>query len=246
MSATQDLLPVLKRLRMSGILETLDIRLQQAVDDELHPTEFLYRVLHDEMERREAKSRDLRHRRARLRDTKTLDGFNWRFNKNIPKAKVMDLATCAFLEKAENVFLIGPTGTGKSHLAQALGQRAIHVGHEVLYLDAQDMFIQLRASKADDTTHKLLAKWAKPKLLLIDDFGLRPLRGSEPEDFFEVVRARYEKGSMLMTSNRDLDEWQPLFGDALLASAAMDRLKHHHHELVLDGPSFRNTKKAKK
>ncbi|MCP4500431.1 MAG: ATP-binding protein [Deltaproteobacteria bacterium] len=125
MSALNDLTPVLKRLRLSGILESLDLRLQQAVDDDIHHTEFLYRVLFDELERRDAKRLDLRTKKVRFESLKAIDDFDWRFNPNIPKQKVIDLATCAFIEKNENVFLVGLTGTGKSHLAQALGKRAI-------------------------------------------------------------------------------------------------------------------------
>jgi len=246
LSAIQDLQPVLKRLRLSGVLQSLDVRVQQFVDDDMHPTEFLYRVLHDELERREAKARDTRQRKAKLPSTKTIENFDWTFDKSLPKNEVIDLATCTFIDKAENVFFVGKAGTGKSHLAQALGQRAIHAGYDTLFLDAQEMFSTLRAAHADDSTEKLLAKWSKPKLLIIDDFGLRPLRGREPEDFFDVVKARYQKASTVVTSNRSLDEWYPLFGDALLASAAIDRLTHGAHKLVLDGESYRNPKKNKK
>lgn len=240
MSAHDDLVPLLKKLRMSGILQTLELRTRQAAEDNIAPGEFLYRVLTDEVERRDGKQLDQRLRRASFEHHKTLEDFDFVFNPAIPRARIIDLATCTFVERHENVLLIGPTGTGKSHIAQALGHRACRAGHAVLYVTAQDLLKQLRAARADSSYDRRLLRFVSPDLLIIDDLGLRPLTGDEPVDLYEIIRQRYERASTLLTSNRAVEELPALFGDALLASAAMDRLLHGAHVLVLDGDSYRN------
>lgn len=245
MARSDDLVPVLKKLRLSGILHTLDLRIQEAVDSGLSHTEFLFRMCCDEVERREAKQLELRMRRASFDSTKRLEDFHWAFNPLIPKAKVIDLATCAFVARHDNILLIGPAGVGKSHIAQAIGERACRAGHSVTYVSAHRMLSQLRAARADHSLDKRMVRFTSPDLLIVDDLGLRPLEHDEPIDLYEIVRARYERGSMILTSNRALDEWYPIFRDDLMASAAMDRLLHHAHIIVLDGHSFRNPPKAK-
>ena len=244
MNPEHDLVPVLKKLRLSGVLQSLELRVRQAVEDSVHPTEFLYRVLHDEVERREAKQLRLRMSRARFESTKSVEDFDFTFNADIPKSRVIDLCTCAFVERQENVCLIGPAGVGKSHLAQAIGQRACRAGFTALYVSASSMLNQLRASRADGSYDRTMLRFTSPQLLIVDDLGLRPLRGHEPEDLFDVVRGRYERGATIVTSNRAIEEWYPLFGDDLLASAAMDRLLHHAHVIVMRGHSFRNPPKS--
>lgn len=240
MSLTDDLVPVLKRLKLSGVLQTLELRTKQAIDEDLSHSEFLYRLLHDEVDRREAKQLDQRLRKARFEQSKAIEDFDFHFNPSVPKARVLDLATCAFVDRHENVLLVGPTGVGKSHLAQALGQRACRAGFDVLYVTAADLFKQLRAARADESHERRLQRFVAPDLLIIDDIGLRPLRHDEPVDLYDVIRLRYERGSIVFTSNRALDELSALFADPLLATAAMDRLLHHSHVLVLEGDSFRN------
>lgn len=240
MSLTDELRPVFKKLRLSGILQTLDLRTKQAVEDNLGYAEFLHRVLNDEIERREAKQLDLRLHRANFEHDKTLEEFDFSFNSSVPKNKLIDLATCAFVRKHENVLLIGPAGVGKSHLAQAIGHRACRGGHKVLCVSAHDMMKQLRAARGSGTYDRRLLRFTTPDVLVIDDLGLRPLKDDEPLDLYEIIRQRYERGSIIITSNRAIDELALLFGDALLASAAMDRLVHHAHVLILEGDSYRN------
>lgn len=243
MGVADDLVPVLKKLRLSGVLQSLDLRNREATDDGLAHTEYLYRLLHDEVDRRESKQLSLWLRRAGFEALKSIEDFDFQFNPNVPKAKVLDLATCQFVERKANVVIIGKTGVGKSHLAQALGQRACRAGYSALYVAAHDLLTQQpAASRADQTYDKKLARFAAPDLLIVDDLGLRPLSGDEPIDLYEIIRSRYERGAMVITSNRDTSEWYPLFGDALLASAAMDRLLHHAHVIDIDGESYRNPK----
>jgi len=245
MSPTDDLIPTLKKLRMSGVLNSLELRVREAVEDDLAHAEFLYRLLHDEVERREAKQLGLRLRRASFDHAKTLEDFDFHFNPKVPKTKVIDLATCNFVARRENVLIVGAAGVGKSHLGQALGHRACMAGHTVLYTGATQMLQQLRAARADQSYDRKLLKFTKPDLLIVDDVGLRPLRDFDAEDLYEVIRQRYERGAMIVTSNRAVAEWYQMFGDELLASAAMDRLLHHATVIEIDGESYRNPKKPR-
>ena len=165
MSPTDELIPILKKLRMSGVLQSLEARTRQAVEDDLSHSEFLYHLLHDEVERREAKQLTLRLGRANFEHQKSIEDFDFAFNTNVPKAKVLELATCAFIQKRENILLVGQTGVGKSHLAQALGHRACLAGHLVLYTSAHRMLAQLRAARADNTYDRKLLRYTKPGLL---------------------------------------------------------------------------------
>ena len=245
MSPTDELIPILKKLRMSGVLQSLEARTRQAVDDDLSHSEFLYNLLHDEVERRESKQLSLRLKRASFEHDKTIEDFDFTFNPNVPKAQVLQLATCAFVGKRENILLVGQTGVGKSHIAQALGHRACMAGASVLYTSAHHMLGQLRASRADNTHERRLLRYTKPDLLIIDDLGLRPLHHDEPMDLYDVISQRYERGSIIVTSNRHIGEWPPLFHDPLLASAALDRLLHHGHVVAIEGESYRNPVKKR-
>jgi DNA replication protein DnaC len=242
MTVYDDLLPVLKKLRLSGVLQSLDLRVREGADDNLAHAEFLFRLLTDEVERRDGKQLDQRLRRAQFEHNKTVEDFDFRFNPAVPKAQLIELATCAFIPRREVVCLVGPAGVGKSHLAQALGHRACMAGHSVLYVSANQMFRQLRSSRADLSLDRCMLRFTTPELLIIDDLGLRPLRDQEPEDLYEIIRHRYERSATIITSNRAISEWYPLFGDELLASAAMDRLLHHAAVIELAGASYRSRK----
>lgn len=240
MAANEELVPVLKRLKLGGVLQTLDLRVRQAVDDNLDHHEFLLRLLQDEVERRDARALERRLKQASFDGQKTLEDFDFSFNPKLPKSILIDLGTCRFVDRKENVVLIGPAGVGKSHIAQALGHRACRLGHRVLYTPAHQLLSELRASRADYTWEKRIERLASLDLLIVDDLGLRPLGHDEPIDLYEIIRRRYERGSTIMTSNRDISEWYTLFGDALLASSAMDRLLHHCEVVVMEGHSYRN------
>jgi DNA replication protein DnaC len=239
MDSLAQLTPQLKHLRLSGVLDSLEVRNRQAVEERLSYTEFLSRVLEDEVERRNQKQLRLRLRRAAFRGDKTLESFDFAFNPTINRQQLFDLATCLYLQRHENVLICGPTGVGKSHLAQALGHEACRRGYDVLFVSAPKLLQHLHGGRADNTYERRLQTYLRPDLLIVDDFGLKPLRPPSSEDWFDVIAERYERGSLIVTSNRALNEWPDLFGDPLLASAGLDRLFHNAHALTITGNSYR-------
>lgn len=242
MELNHHLAPKLKQLRLSGILATLTAREQQAIDGQWAYAEFLERLLEDEVERRAQKQLALRVRRATLTTTKTLETFDWSFNSSISRQQVLHLATCEYIRRKRNVLICGPTGVGKSHLAQALGHEACRQGYDVLFVNTHKMLQHIHGGRADGSYEKRLASYLRPELLVLDDFGLKPLSERMPSDMYDVMNERYEVGSILVTSNRAPKEWPDLFGDPLLASAGLDRLAHQAETLVITGRSFRATR----
>jgi DNA replication protein DnaC len=240
MDLTPQLTPTLKALRLSGILATLEARHHQAIDGQWSYIEFLARLLEDETERRAQKQLALRVRRATLNTTKTLEGFDFAFNPTVNRQQVLALASGEYIRRKRNVLICGPTGVGKSHLAQALAHEACRQGFEVLFVNTHKMLAHLLGGRADGTTERRLAGYLRPELLILDDFGLKPLEPPYgPTDLFDVITERYEQGSILLTSNRAPAEWPEVFGNPLLASAGLDRLAHHAETVVITGNSFR-------
>ena len=190
MELNAQLTPKLKHLRLSGILATLEARTRQAVDGQWSYVEFLERLLEDEVERRAQKQLAVRVRRAALTSTKTLDSFNWSFNPTINRQQVLQLATGDYLQRKRNVLICGPTGVGKSHLAQALAHEACRQGCDVLFVNTHKMLQHLHGGRADGTWEKRLATYLRPELLVLDDFGLKPLSDPAPSDLYDVIKPR--------------------------------------------------------
>jgi DNA replication protein DnaC len=217
----------------------LEQRNQQAIQQKLSYVEFLALLIEDEVERRAQKQLALRLRRATFRNDKTLEGFDFSFNPTINRQQVLDLASCAFVEQHRNILLCGPTGVGKSHLSQALGHEACRRGYDVLFISTHKMLAHLNGGRADGSYDKRFQSYLRPDLLILDDFGLKPVSSPGPEDLLDVVLERYERGSILITSNRAPSEWPDMFGNPLMASAALDRLSDRAHMLIITGSSYR-------
>ena len=239
----------LRTLRLTGMQESLDVRLSAASHEKWTHTELLLRVFGDEIEHRQQRALNSRIRRAAIAPGKTLDQFDFAFNPHINRDIVNELATCRFVEQKLAVIITGPSGTGKTHLAQALVNRACMVGHTALYTTAAGLLASLALAQAQNDYRRKLHALARTPLLVIDDFGLKRLRDDGPEHFYDVIDSRYEVASTIITSNRALDEWPELFGDPLLASSGLDRLFHRATVIDITGPSFRakgrNTQPAK-
>ena len=239
MSASNALVSQLKTLKLGRMLDTLDIRLLQARQDQLGYLEFLQLLLQDEIERRKNQSLRLRLQRASFEEPKTLEDFDFAGNPHLNPAAVRDLATGLFIERREHVLLYGPAGTGKTHLAQALGHQACRSGRSVLFLKAVKFFRTLHASRADNSWDAELRRMLAPDLLIIDDFGLKPMTMMQAEDFYEVIAERHLRGSIIVTSNRPPADWLTLFPDPVMANSALDRLAHNAHHFVMKGESYR-------
>jgi DNA replication protein DnaC len=239
MELKHQLTPQLKHLRLSGILETLDVRTQQAIEGKWSYVEFLSRLLEDEVERRAQKQLGLRLRRGALNPTKTLETFDFPFNPTLNRQQILALAACDYIRQKRNVLICGPTGVGKTHLAQALGQEAARQSFQVLFVNTHKMLQHIHGGRADSSWERRLNTYLRPDLLILDDFGLKPLQPPSPEDLYDVINERYERGSILLTSNRAPTEWPDLFRDPLLASAGLDRLTHRAEVVIIRGASFR-------
>ena len=246
MSPADELVPLLRRLRLSGLLDTLALRIDEAVTDNLAFDEFLYRLLNDEAERRAQRRLATRIRHAKFEAATTIEDFEFIFNPEIPKTKIIDLATCRFVKAHENILFAGPTGTGKSHLAQAIGHRACLLGHDTRFVRAQALFTRLRAARAEHGYERVMREFTKPSVLIIDDLGLQPLRDQSPADLYELIRRRHHRSSTIITTNRAFEELPGLFNDDLLASAALDRLLEHAHLVELTGKSYRQANRSTK
>lgn len=246
MNPMPELSPMLKQLRLSGILDSLEIRNRQAIDEKLAYTEFLALLLQDETARRTSKKLNQRLRKAGFQPNKTIESFDFTFNPAIDKKLIMDLATCQFMSEKVPVLIAGPCGTGKSHIAQAIGHCAVRVEKDVLFTTQAKMLGQLHAAKATNSYDRKLKSLIKADLLIIDDFGLKPLQSPQDEDLHAVIAERYEKYSTIVTSNLDFDEWGEAFPNKILGAATLDRLRHGAYRVILDGQSYRAPKPLSK
>jgi DNA replication protein DnaC len=230
----------LRKLRLSGMADVLEIRVQGAAAERLPHLDFLSSLVGDELLRRQDRLLGRRIKQAGFRENgKTLDSFDLDFNKKTNRQLIYELATTRFVERREDVLFLGPPGTGKSHLAQALGLCAIQQGHRVLYREAHALLDELADATLERRRKEVMTDLATAPLLIIDDLGMRKLPTTAAEDLLELIMRRYERVSTLLTSNRPVDDWGKLLGDTAAVSALLDRLLHHAHVLQCGPRSWR-------
>jgi DNA replication protein DnaC len=233
------LVTALRQLRLSGLLETLDLRLQEAAGNGLNHAEFLELILQDELLVRADRQLQRRVKAALFREQKTLEDFDWSFNPTIKRKQLCDLASGRFIREARDVLFLGPPGVGKSFLVQAVGYQALKAGFSVLYRSIFDVVRDFPHDEALGQDDKVLSKYLKPDLLIIGDMGMKQLPKRSGEYLFEIIMRRYETRSTIMTSNRPLEDWGKLLGDVPSATAILDRFLHHAEIVRITGRSYR-------
>ena len=235
----QTVTTTLRQLRLSGLAQTLEVRLQEAASNRLSHSEFLELILQDELNIRNQRMMERRNKAADFRDTRTLEDFDFTFNPAIKRKQIYDLAAGQFIREYRDVLLIGPPGVGKSHLVQAIGHHLIRMGFTVLYRSIFDLVRDLMEDQALSDNNRALSRFLKPDLLIVDDMGLKELPRKSGEYLFEIIMRRYEKRSTMMTSNRPIEEWGKLIGDVPAATAILDRFLHHAEIINITGKSYR-------
>ena len=232
------------QLRLGGMAAVLETRLRQAQLEPMAPIDLLATLVSDELTRRSDRLLERRRKLAAFRDPdKTLDNFDFAFNAKLNRSLVFDLATGTFIDRREDALFLGPGGTGKSHLAQAIGQAAVQQGHKVLYRETHILLEQVAEATIAGERKQYMESISSVALLIIDDFGMRKLPQTAAEDLLEIVMRRYERASTLLTSNRPVDDWGKLLGDVAAVGSMLDRLLHHGHVLKC-GPRSWRTKTA--
>lgn len=234
----------LRDLRLSGMAGTIEVRAHEAASNSLSPLEFLELAVQDELLVRHQRVIERRMKQAGFREQRRLDDFDFGFNPSIKKSTVFELATCQFIREHRDVLFVGPPGVGKSHLCQAVGYQAIKLGFVVLYRSIFDLVQDFVRDEAFSGAEKVLAKYLKPDLLIVDDMGMKQLPKRSGEYLFEVVMRRYENRSTIMTSNRPIEEWGKLLQDVPSATAILDRFLHHAELITMKGRSYRLKNRA--
>ncbi len=242
---TNQLIQQLKGLKLGGIVDTLELRNREALERKISYMDFLSLLVEDEIERRNQARYTRMLRKANFDPNKTLESFDFDFNPAIDKKQIFDLASCRYIERKEQVWLMGQSGVGKSHLAQALAHEACRREIDAVFTTVDKMLRDINGGRADGTLGKRIRKYSQPPLLILDEFALKLFKVQEAEDFYEVISQRSEKGATVITSNRSFQEWPEVFGDSLLASATIDRLSFRAHKIEIVGPSYRTDRKRK-
>jgi DNA replication protein DnaC len=229
----------LRQLRLGGIAAVLETRLHQAQAEPMAPIDLISCLVSDELTRRGDRLLERRRKAAGFRDLHSLDNFDFNFNKKMNRSLVFDLATATFVARHEDALFLGPPGTGKSHLAQAIGLAAIQQGYRVLYREAHTLLAEIADANLDGTRKERMELLSTVPLLIIDDLGMRKLPSTAAEELLEIIMRRYERASTLLTSNRPVEDWGKLLGDTAAVTAMLDRLLHHGHVLKCGPRSWR-------
>jgi DNA replication protein DnaC len=235
----------LVKFRLSAVAERLDAILSEAARTEPTYLDFLDRLLAEEVEVKQRKRVAMGIMIAQFPSVKTFDDFDFKFQPSVDQKLVRELATGRFVANAENALLFGPPGVGKTHLAIALGRAVVESGHSVLFVSATALLAALTLAQREGKLAEQIHFYAKPKLLIVDELGYLPLEQATANHFFQLVNRRYERGSMLITTNQTVTQWGHVFGDDTIAAAVLDRLLHHSHTLLIQGESYRLRLKKK-
>lgn len=234
----------LKSLRLGAMVETVEARNAEAIKHKMSYMDFLLQLTQDECERRSFKKKELSVKRANLGRAHNLVEFDFDFNPMINRQQILSLATCEYIRRGENIIFAGPTGVGKTCLAKALALEACAKGYKVLFIRTAKMLEIIYSGKADGSYQKKLDSYIKPDLLILDDWGMTAFTDTMLNILNEVISERYENGSIIITTNRPISKWNELFGEAVIASALLDRLFHNAHKIKIQGKSYRHSQEA--
>ncbi len=235
----------LKHLRLHRIQSILETSLEEAARNSLSYSDFLDGLLTQEIASKTEKNVAMRTSMAKFPFVKTLESFDFSFQPSIDKKKIKELATCRFIANGENFILLGPPGVGKTHLAVALGVKAAAEGYRTYFMQAMPLVASLTKAYAENKIEERLKFYCQPKLLIIDEIGYIPIDRHGAHLFFQLISRRYEKGALIMTSNRSFSQWNEIFGDPVIATAILDRVLHHSTTINIKGNSYRLKEKVK-
>jgi DNA replication protein DnaC len=236
----------LRDFKLAGMLMTLEERIAYANDKQLSYQEFLGLLCEDEANNRRDNSYKKRYVKAKLPAHKTVEDFDFAFQPSLNKKQINDALTCQFIKERRNIIFIGNPGTGKTHLSTAIGLRALSKDFKVLFVTVAELLYQLHIAKADNSYYRKLNEYLVPDLLVLDELGFQKFPPYSVNDFFEIISKRYEKGSLIITTNQPFEQWGNIFGDSILAEAILDRVVHHSTIFTIKGPSYRSKVVKKK
>ncbi len=232
----------LKILRLNSFYENIEIRNSEAISTKMSYIDFLLSMTQDEIGRREQRKKELLIKKSKLGKYVNIIDFDFDFNPKINRRQIMDLITCEFLLKKENILFVGPTGVGKTFLAKAISFEACNKGYSVIFTRTARMLEYIYSGHSDGSFRKKLNQYIKPDLLVIDDWGMMPFANNMLNIINEIISERYEEASTIITSNRPLENWHELFSEPVISSALLDRLFHKCNKVIIHGDSYRQRK----